>query len=368
MLGSKMYNNKQYRTAQSSFGEGVENLKEYFQGSKDKAVGMAKSFNSLMPEVQKLAKQYGVDNKEKMRKDLVSGNISPYVEFAAHLKKLGYDFAAMFLPYYLGDMVAADTINLIVEKAATAGLNLPLNTPAGAGFNMWTGGLGYIGSEALMNVAENLKGDLGIYIDYKSDYDKDLNAISKLYPKDENIKILIKLMRDLAERGLQALKEGKSKKTSIKKNYKIAIVGEANWGSYGHQGLSGAAFGAGATKTWQGALASGLGFALADAGKDLYHNLQDDDYKATALAAELNHKTKSMANQLDKYNKGLADDLRLFAKQFEDYFRKYIYAPSGLENFRNKNIVDTRKKVETPHLMLQTIELEKEKNEGNDYE
>jgi hypothetical protein len=373
-----MYNNKQYRIAQSSFGEGVENLKQYFQGSAEKTLDMAKSFGSLAPEVQKLAQERGITSPEKMRSDFATGNLLPYVEFAEILKKFGYDFGFMFLQYFAGDKVAQKAINLIVKQAAKGGVVLPLNVPQLHGptlagpplktpFSGVGGMLGLAGSEILMNVAENIKGDLAIYIDYMSDYEKDLAAISKLYPKDENIKILIDLMKDLAIKGLTAIKEGKSKKTSRKKNYRIAIVGEANWGSYAHQGLSGAAFGAGATKTWQGALATGLGFALADAGKDVFHNFQDTDYKATALAAELHHKTKSMANQLDKYDKGLAEDLRLFSEEFENYFRKYIYAPDAVENFRNKNIINLHKKVETPHLMLQAIELEKEKrNEGND--
>jgi len=220
------------------------------------------------------------------------------------------------------------------------------------------------GAQVLMNVAENAKGDLAIYKDYMSDYIKDLDAILKLLPKNEDVKVLCKIMKDVAYQGLDKIEKAKMQKTSKRRNYRIAIRGEANWGSYGHQFLEGAGFGAGSTGgSWQGALAGGLGFGLADAARDIAHHMNDDDYKATAYAAELNEKVRSMANQVKKYDKGFADTLSQYGQQFEDYFRKYIFSPNALENFRDKFLFPKKEPIETPYNLLSEMKFEKEQQQ-----
>ena len=393
MLGSKMYNNKQYRTAQSSFQEGFENIKEYIGNVGQEAKTLAGGL--LSPDVKEIAAEHNLDEK-KIKNYITAGQFLELSPFIQDLLHRGYDLSTSFGTLFVGDFAVnrlfnwlmnskksplsdamKNKLNLLGTPKAPISPKIPLpeaipgkpTLPGAAEPSKFmtnlksglAGGAALVGTQALLNIAENAKGDLAIYIDYMSDYNKDLEAISKLYPKDENIQILIDVMKDIANDGLEIIKDAKSKKTSNNKNYRIAIVGEANWGSYGRQFLEGAAFGGASSKTWQGALAAGLGFGLADAAKDIYHNLfTDDDYKATAYAAELKEKAISMANQVKKYNPGYAATLRKYTEEFENYFRKYVFSPNKLEKFRDQNLFGI-KKVETPHTLLGELELKKER-------
>ena len=90
-----------------------------------------------------------------------------------------------------------------------------------------------------------------------------------------------------------------------------------------------------------------------DIGKDVYHNTQDADYKATAYAAELVEKVESMANQLDKYDRSFADQLRNSSIQFEAWFRKNIYKvsknkwnPDAWRDYLQKNVFNKKDELE----------------------
>jgi hypothetical protein len=380
-----MYNNKQYRTAQKSFQEGFENIKEYLGNVAGQTKAIAGGL--LSPGVKEVAAEHNLD-EDKIKKHIATGEFVALSPFIQDLLHRGYDLTTEFGTLLVGDLAINRLFSFLMNSkksplspAMKKSLNLipapkvPLpikpglpdvKQPSKLLTNLksgLTGGAAWLGTKALLDVAENAKGDLAIYKDYMSDYIKDLEAISKLYPKDENIQILINVMKRVANKGLKIIEDAKMTKTSQNKNYRIAIVGEANWGSYGRQFLEGAAFGAGSTKTWQGALGSGLGFAVSDAAKDVFHKfLTDDDYKATAYAAELGEKAKSMANQVKKYNPGYAATIRRYTEEFENYFRKYVFSPNKLEKFRDQKLFGI-KKIETPHILLGEIELIKQ-NKG----
>jgi len=190
-----------------------------------------------------------------------------------------------------------------------------------------------LAAEGAMSIVENIKGDLEIYKDYLSDYNKDLDALSELYPNNQDLQMLIFLIKKFGEKGLKVIEEAKQKVAAKRnKRYKLAIVGEANWGSYGHQGLSGAAMGAAMSGgNPYGALVGGLGMALADASKDIVHNFQSKEYKAAAYTHELVEKTRTLTNQLAKYDKLFAIQLSKFVNQLDVYVRKNIYKEEGLE-------------------------------------
>jgi hypothetical protein len=340
-----MYNNKQYRTAQKSFQEGFENIKEYFQGSSEKTKKAAEGI--------KILAEYGITDLPTFKKDLLSGDWNKYLKILRSIAEAGYNLTNILGGLIGTDMAATKILELMgLGVPQLQGPSLkgpPIKTP----YSLLGGLAGMIGAKTLMNIGENVKGDLAIYIDYMSDYNKDLDAIVRLYPKHRKLNLLINKMRDIANQGLEIIKTEKNKKASKKKNYRIAIRGEANWGSYAHQGLEGAAFGAGATKTWQGALASGLGFAGYDALKDFHHNRQDTDYQATAYAHELVEKTESMANQLGKYDEQAARTLRKHAEEFEYWMERNIYKPdSAIEKFRDNVLFNPKSKYKNEPYML----------------
>jgi hypothetical protein len=362
-----MYNNKQYRTAQKTVGEGVENIKEYlgnvFQNTSSLFGGVNEKVKSFRPEIKEIANKHNLDEKKVLAYASTSqwAKLWPFVQ---EVIKLGYDAILELGPQFGGDMLVLKLFQWATQQAAKEGIKLTLFPAAAANPSLLGGLAGMAGAQVLMNVAENAKGDLAIYKDYMSDYIKDLDAILKLLPKNEDVKVLCKIMKDVAYQGLDKIEKAKMQKTSKRRNYRIAIRGEANWGSYGHQFLEGAGFGAGSTGgSWQGALAGGLGFGLADAARDIAHHMNDDDYKATAYAAELNEKVRSMVNQVKKYDKGFADTLSQYGQQFEDYFRKYIFSPNALENFRDKFLFPKKEPIETPYNLLSEMKFEKEQQQ-----
>jgi hypothetical protein len=221
---------------------------------------------------------------------------------------------------------------------------------------MGLGTLGYVGAEGLMAAAEEAQGPLKIYESYLSDYNKDLNAIAQLFPEDQNLMYLITQLRSYGITGLQKMQAYGNKLPSLtdiaatgantvgdmaqavgglvgikpaqtvavynNKNQRLAIVGEANWGSYLHNFLSGAAMGA--PGGVGGAAASGTGMALWDAAKDIWHNFQSKQYKAAAYSNELVKKSQSMINQLKKVDPQIASALAAIVTDFNNYVRKNI--------------------------------------------
>ena len=327
-----MYNNKQYRTSQKSFQEGLSNVQEYLSNVGEKTKDFFAGFGSK-------GKQ-NVDDVAKTAEAIKSGDYDAAKPMLEKLVEQGKDIVVMFAPYIGGDL-AAQRIFSSMGLAPAAGLTGAAGMVAGAA--------GILGGQAILNVAENIKGDIKIYQDYLSDYHKDLDALSALYPKNQDLTELIKVMRVYAEDGLKKLIELKDeaekaktqttdKKTETanrKKNYKIAIVGEANWKSYGNQAFTGGMFGAALGGGPIGAGVGALGMALADASKDIFHNLQSKEYQAAAYSNELVDKTQSMVNQIAKYNKIEAAKLQTLVEEFDRYVRKYIYKEKDLEEPKN---------------------------------
>ena len=344
-----MYNNKNHKLSQKSVNEGLVNLSDYFQGIGRKTLETTQAMTILG--------ENGYKDIPSFLRGLQGGESNAMTAGKA-LLETGYNIASTLLPFYAGDVAVTKLLNKTNPRINPKTLQkLPFEPPVkgspGLLKSMGLGIAGTYGAEGVMSVLENLKGDLAIYKDYLSDYNKDLNAILELYPKNQDIKILVDLMKRKGFEGLQKLEAAKTKAANSNKRYKIAIKGEANIGSYLHNFLSGAAGGAAATKTWQGALISGLGDMAYDIGKDVYHNTQDADYKATAYAAELVEKVESMANQLDKYDRSFADQLRNSSIQFEAWFRKNIYKvsknkwnPDAWRDYLQKNVFNKKDELE----------------------
>ena len=344
-----MYNNKNHKLSQKSVNEGLVNLSDYFQGIGRKTLETTQAMTILG--------ENGYKDIPSFLRGLQGGESNAMTAGKA-LLETGYNIASTLLPFYAGDVAVTKLLNKTNPRINPKTLQkLPFEPPVkgspGLLKSMGLGIAGTYGAEGVMSVLENLKGDLAIYKDYLGDYNKDLNAILELYPKNQDIKILVDLMKRKGFEGLQKLEAAKTKAANSNKRYKIAIKGEANIGSYLHNFLSGAAGGAAATKSWQGALVSGLGDMAYDIGKDVYHNTQDADYKATAYAAELAEKAESMANQLDKYDRSFADQLRNSSMQFEAWFRKNIYKvsknkwnPDAWRDYLQKNVFNKKDELE----------------------
>lgn len=322
-----MYNNKQYRTSQKSFQEGLSNVQDYLSNVGEKTKGFFEGFipkNEVKNEVKS-------DDTSKARVALEAGDTEAARPHLENLIESGKDIAKEFALLFGGELAAYKLFTSMKLKGVPSP---PTKGPGGVA-GIVRGGLGLLAAEGGMNILENIKGDIEIYKDYQSDYNKDLDALSALYPKNQDLQELIKVMRVYADDGLKALIETKSKKASRRKNYKIAIVGNANWGSYAHQGLSGAAMGAASGGGLIGAGIGGLGMALADASKDIFHNLKSDEYKAAAYTNELVEKTESMVNQIAKYDAISASKLKNIVEDFDRYVRKYIYKEEDVEEPKN---------------------------------
>jgi hypothetical protein len=313
-----MYNNKQHRIAQKSFQEGWSNVKDYLSDVGQKAPKILEGLGHLVKEK--------ADDIPELIERIKSGDESASIDIK-EMAEQGKDIIALFAPYLGGDLYAKQFFRAFGLEAAAG---LPL-VPS-----LLYGGAALLGSEALMSVAENIKGDLAIYKDYLSDFHKDLDALSKLYPDNSDLQELIKVMRKYGDDGLQIIEKAKAKKkASRNKNYKIAIVGEANWGSYAHQGLSGAAMGAAMGGGPIGAAIGALGMGLADASKDWWHSMQTDEYKAAAYTHELKEKTTTLVNQLNKYDKLFGIQLSKVVDEFDNYVRKYIYQEEDVKDPKN---------------------------------
>lgn len=315
-----MYNNKQHKIAQKDFQEGLSNVKEYLEN-------VGKNTSAIYNQFSSTAQ----DEIPKIIEDIKQGNSEKYIPKLEELKakdvwKSFTDLVALFAPYVGGEIAARMLLASVGITATGGGMALLPSFVAG--------GAGLLAAEGAMSLVENIKGDLGIYKDYLTDFNKDLDALSKLYPKNNDLQMMIFLIRKFGDKGLNIIEEAKKPvNASRNKRYKIAIVGDANWGSYGHQGLSGAAMGAAMSAGNPiGALIGGLGMGLADASKDIFHNLQSKEYKAAAYTHELVEKTRTLVNQLAKYDKLFATQLNKFVNELDVYVRKNIYKEEGLED------------------------------------
>ena len=270
------------------------------------------------------------------------------------------------------DMAASKALGALGVEATHA----PAVTGFGAkaaqglkGFGLGTAG--FIGAESAMAAAEEAQGPLKIYQSYLSDYNKDLNAIAQLFPQDQNLMYLIEQLRMFANKGLEKMQAYGNKLPTLKdiastgantagqmaqgigsmvgikpaqahavynnKNQRLAIVGQANWGSYLHQFLSGAAMGA--PGGLGGAAVSGSGMALWDAAKDIWHNFQSNQYKAAAYSNELVTKSRSMINQLKKVDPQVATALSVLVTDFNNYVRKNINKEQNIADPKFMNLM-----------------------------
>jgi hypothetical protein len=356
-----MYNNKQYRTAQLNLEDATKNIGEYLGNVGKNIPQIAKGLGLMGGK--------SVKQTPKAVEDLLSGDPKKREVVLKDLSELGYNIVNFLAPYVGGTKIAAELVKdmNLIPVGGIPGLH------GLKGFGVGTAG--FLGAEALMALGEEAKGDLAIYEDYYSDFKKNLTAIQKLFPKNDDLMNLIDLMASIGGQGLDAIIEGKRKivKSVRKKNYKIAIVGEANWGSYLHNFLAGAASGAVTGGGVPGAAIAGGGFALADAGKDVAHHLRSKEYQAAAYSHELVEKTHSMVNQLKKYDPILAMQLDEYVKDFDLYVNKYIYEPkkkrsnSYLDLDYYQSLLDEKvfnqKKVEEPKVLLDYLKKIKSENE-----
>ena len=356
-----MYNNKQYRTAQFNLEDATKNIGEYLGNVGKNIPQIAKGLGLMGGK--------SVKQTPKAVEDLLSGDPKKREVVLKDLAEKGYDIVNFLAPYVGGTMVATD----IVKDFGLMPVGKVPGLHGWKGFGVGTAG--FLGAEALMSLAEQAKGDLAIYEDYFSDFKKDLSAIQELFPNNIDLIEIIRLLKMTADDGKQAIIEGKRKKTESirKKNYRIAIVGEANWGSYLHNFLAGAASGAVTGGGVPGAAIAGGGFALADAGKDIAHHLRSKEYQAAAYSHELVEKTHSMVNQLKKYDPILAEELIKYAEEFNLYVMKYIYEP---KKKRSKSYLDldyyqslldekvfNQKKTEEPKILLDYLKKIKSEDE-----
>jgi hypothetical protein len=270
------------------------------------------------------------------------------------------------------DMAASKALGTVGIQAAHGPAVSGFGAKAAQGLKGFgLGTAGFIGAEALMAGAEEAQGPVRIYESYLSDYNKDLDAIAQLFPQDQNLMYLIEQLRKMGNDGLQKMQaygnklptltdivstgantagqmaQGVGSMVGIKpaqahavynnKNQRLAIVGQANWGSYLHQFLSGAAMGAGGGAG--GAAVSGTGMALWDAAKDVWHNFQSKQYKAAAYSNELVTKSRTMINQLKKADPQFAGMLSVVVIGFNNYVKKYINKESNVADPKLMNML-----------------------------
>jgi hypothetical protein len=376
-----MYNNKQYRTAQFNLEDATKNIGEYL-GSVGKnipqiAKGLGLMGGNAAKKTPKSVKDLWSGDPEKLNLALEDLRSKGY-KFITNPKKMelalkdlaekGYDIGNFLSPYVGGTIVATE---LVKDLGLMPGGKVP-GLHGIKGFAAGTAG--FLGAEALMSIAEHAKGDLAIYEDYYSDFKKDLDAIEKLFPENKDLYELMRLLRLTAEDGKDVIIEGKKKvvKSINKKNYKIAIVGEANWGSYLHNAFSGAVSGLASGGGVPGAAIAGGGFALADAAKDVAHHLRSKEYQAAAYSHELVEKARTMANQIRKYDQIFAMQLTKYVEEFDLYVNKYIYDPKkkksnsylDLDYYQSllENKAFNKKEKEEPTILLNYLKQMKSEN------
>lgn len=329
-----MYNNRQHKIAQKSFQEGLSNVQDYLSEVGKKVPKLFEGLGHIgKQQVKEIPKAISKFKSTDLSTDIpgliekIKSGDKDAIEHVQRMYEQGKDIVSMFAPYIGGDILARNFFKLF-KLGPKAGL--------ATGPALLAGGAGLLGAEALMNVAENIKGDVAIYKDYLSDYHKDLDALSKLFPKNNDLQALISVMRTYANDGLKIILKSKAKKKAqSNKNYKIAIVGDANWGSYAHQALSGGAMGAAMGGGPIGAAIGALGMGLADASKDIFHNLQSKEYQAAAYTNELKEKTETLVNQINKYDKFYGIQLSNLVEEFDNYVRKFIYKEKNVKNPKN---------------------------------
>ena len=326
-----MYNNKKFILAQSL----KENVSE----------GLSSTGKILLEtsELPKVLAQEGIKNIPKFVEDIKSGRFLQYLPTFKNLVNRGVDLVEFFAPLQLGDTVLQGILALLrnekikLPKSLKSVKNFKVpDNKIGTLKGLGLGVAGTYGAEAIMSGIEEMRGSLNIYKDYHSDYVMILKEIVRLLPSRKDLQPMIANLLIAGNTGLDKLRQYRKASSQTKShNYRIAIKGQANIGSYLHNFFSGAVGGAAATKSWQGALISGLGDAFYDIGTDVYYNMQDNDYKATALAKELIEKAETMAIQVAKFSNNQntdpakwAEDFMKIVVEFEDYMRKNVYKPS----------------------------------------
>lgn len=284
------------------------------------------------------------------------------------LEHMGKEMAG----FTAADMAASQALKTVGVQAAHGPAVTGFGAKALQGLKgLGLGTVGFIGAESAMAAAEEAQGPLKIYESYLSDYHKDLNAIAQLFPQDQSLMMLIQQLKNFGNIGLQKMqaygnkiptlgkivstgagtvgqlaqgvgsmvgaKPQQTHATYNNKNQRLAIVGQANWGSYLHQFLSGAAMGAAGGAG--GAAVSGTGMALWDAAKDVWHNFQSKEYKAAAYSNELVTKSRSMINQLKKADPNFANGLSALVRDFNNYVRKNINKEKNVADPRLMNLI-----------------------------
>jgi len=130
-----MYNNKQYRTAQKTVGEGVENIKEYlgnvFQNTSSLFGGVNEKVKSFRPEIKEIANKHNLDEKKVLAYASTSqwAKLWPFVQ---EVIKLGYDAILELGPQFGGDMLVLKLFQWATQQAAKEGIKLTLFPAAAA--------------------------------------------------------------------------------------------------------------------------------------------------------------------------------------------------------------------------------------------
>lgn len=230
-----------------------------------------------------------------------------------------------------------------------------------------------VGTSSLLNLAEEMKGPKAIFNDYMTDYTKLLNALSALFPQQQELQNMINLGKQIGQQTSNMMAASNVKGPSLTqavgtglksgveqakgltdlggmalgrtpaqavynhKMTKIAIVGEANFGQYGRGAIEGAAGGlvGGAVGAGVGA-ATGAGYEI---GKDIWHNTRSNQYKAAAYTNQLVEKVTSMAAQLNKVNPQAAALLSKYANDLNNYVKQKIYKGGGTALERGINSI-----------------------------
>lgn len=276
------------------------------------------------------------------------------------LKEMGGDMAKE-----LGGAIGTD---LAVTGAATAIAPVAmsqLGNPSVLG-----GLLGYGGTKATFALVEEMQGAKNIFNNYYLDYNRLLDALSKIFPQNQELQQVINLGKEYGQKAHTAMNQaniqdpnviqalgtgvdtagkavgsiGNLVSTAIRpqpqpaasaastasfnyKNYRLAIVGNYLENATGYLNNAAAA-GVGAGIAFKSPLAAGLGAGaslLWDVGKDVFHNMQSKQYQAAAYTKELKVKGMSMVAQLKKFNPDMANSMYQIINQIDKYVLSKIY-------------------------------------------
>jgi hypothetical protein len=125
-----------------------------------------------------------------------------------------------------------------------------------------------------------------------------------------------------------------------------AILGEANWGQYGHDALTNAAGGALAGGIAGAGIFSPEGAAIGAAGgaafgigsdmvKDAWYNTRSDVDKASWQAGDCQDRVEKLAGFLNKANPTLGQALTALGAQFKQFIDAYVQKKPGIDISKN---------------------------------